>query len=786
MLPFTKSLLCISAFQCILLFNQSASAQVWNMLGNPDFSDGVADYTGLTFDSKNIPYMVYSDQENNGKVTVNQFNGQAWVSLGNADFSDGAANYASIAMDTVGMAYVAYQDVANGKKITVKKYSGNEWVNVGSPAFSDGEAYFTSIVISKKNIPYVVYEDRLKGYLAVVMKDSDGIWVNVGGCSCTSGTAQYVSMIVDNNDVPFIAYQDGDDSEKCTVRKFINNEWVNVGNAGFSAGIVQFPGLAMDCHGIIYVAYTDWNTAQGKASVMKFENNTWSQVGSQGISSGEAYFTTLAVDNHGVPYVAYSDWGDFVGNATMQKFDAGTNSWLTVGTAGFTPGEADFTSLAIDVNGTPLIGYSDLVNEGSASVMKCNGVVETNPDLPGVTASDSSVCGGSSTLLSVNTENYSSPINCTWYSGSISGEPVGTGNSFLAMPASTTTYYAKEVASCPLFTEYDSVQIKVTPGTVWFRDMDRDGFGNPDDSLRGCSLPEGYVLNNSDCDDNNASIYPHNAPFALNALNITSANATVAWSGSCGPDVIFYRLRYSTGNNGQWQDSGLSDANNLTNDLKQLSPGTTYSVEVCALNADKEIITPWSAQFDFTTPASHTSLTLTVRDISDNSATCEWSGGASGATYQVEYKVKGTSDWTDAGNTMNEQRILYWLTDGTTYNWQIKSTSGATISDWYAGPDFTTAKVKYTISDPETAPVLSITPNPSAQHFTINLSVRSPKVFVQVFNILGQVIYSGHFTTSSGLLHETIYTSDMWAAGMYLVTVRDGVLQYVGKLEIQK
>ena len=44
--------------------------------------------------------------------------------------------------------------------------------------------------------------------------------------------------------------------------------------------------------------------------------------------------------------------------------------------------------------------------------------------------------------------------------------------------------------------------------TTWYRDVDNDTFGNPDDSTLACSEPIGYVADMTDCDDGNQSIYP--------------------------------------------------------------------------------------------------------------------------------------------------------------------------------------------------------------------------------------------------------------------------------------
>ncbi len=93
----------------------------------------------------------------------------------------------------------------------------------------------------------------------------------------------------------------------------------------------------------------------------------------------------------------------------------------------------------------------------------------------------------------------SASVNIIWSTGA----PTPTIN---ASPAQTTTYTATVTTSTQ--TCSDSITITVNPLLTWYADADADGFGNPYDVVQDCNQPQGYISDNTDCNDEDAATYP--------------------------------------------------------------------------------------------------------------------------------------------------------------------------------------------------------------------------------------------------------------------------------------
>jgi hypothetical protein len=120
-------------------------------------------------------------------------------------------------------------------------------------------------------------------------------------------------------------------------------------------------------------------------------------------------------------------------------------------------------------------------------------------------------------------------LTVTGTTGGVFSGPGITGNQFnpatAGVGAHEIKYLVSRMEGAAVAAAADSMIVLVEvfeDGTVFFEDADNDGYGDPNSTATGCTIPSGFVSNNDDCDDTDPNLYPNAPGFDENCLPSTA------------------------------------------------------------------------------------------------------------------------------------------------------------------------------------------------------------------------------------------------------------------------
>ncbi|MBK7886546.1 MAG: T9SS type A sorting domain-containing protein [Bacteroidetes bacterium] len=190
-----------------------------------------------------------------------------------------------------------------------------------------------------------------------------------------------------------------------------------------------------------------------------------------------------------------------------------------VGTAGFTAGLTSSSNswLKLDASGTPTIAYCSgyLFAKRYTAISILTGVISPAVLCAGFTLSVPYTISGTfnpgnifTAQLSDANGSFASPVNI----GSVVSTTSGTIP--VIIPNGTplgTSYRIRVISNNPAIQGTDNgsnISIGTGSFTQYYLDFDNDSYGDPTSSQSSCTMPFGYVVDNTDCNDANAAVNP--------------------------------------------------------------------------------------------------------------------------------------------------------------------------------------------------------------------------------------------------------------------------------------
>ena len=480
---------------------------------------------------------------------------------------------------------------------------------------------------------------------------------------------------------------------------------------------------------------------------MKYDGSSWVLVGVDGFSAGDAQFTTIAIDGTGTPYVAYGDIAHG-GKITVMKYSGGV--WAAVGTPGFSTGEAGNTSIVIGPGDTLYVAYQDYGTSYKACVKKFDGTSWVDVGSPGFSPSTAAsvvvAINSSGTPYVAYADGVGAQVSVMAYSGgawAYVGSPDFTDSSSnyvsLALDVSGTpyVYYTDQSTAVQKGTvmKYDGTNW-VTVGSAAFTPVSAQYAGL---AINPASAPC-VVFSNFD------------SGYKAGMMVFTAGLAPVTGADTMCMGMTYTLSDFTTG--GTWSSANTAVA--TVGSSGTVTPVATGTTDIYYTAGTMSVISPVTVD-----------PPLNPGVITGNYILCDF-----GMPYTdtVAGGVWGLTDTFIAH--INDSGIARAIFVGSfdTITYTITEACGSATAVFPVATEPCEGKVNIVVNDQ----ILTLYPNPATTELTISATENISGVVIT--DLLGRTVYNWQFAVGS--LQVNVDVAEL-PKGVYMVKINGEVRKFV-------
>jgi hypothetical protein len=304
---------------------------------------------------------------------------------------------------------------------------------------------------------------------------------------------------------------------------------------------------------------------------------------------------------------------------------------------------------------------------------------------------------------------------------------------------------------------------------VWYADMDGDGYGDATMMIEDCAMPEGYVMDGTDCNDADAAVNPgatevcgngvdDNCDGLIDDADVSASFETIGAVPACANEGTYFQSTSTgTGITYQWYRNGAAIAG-ATADMYMPENTGYYQLEVSNGICTDMTEMLYAIIKKVPEPELYTELGT---DVCVNGF--------------VKIKVipnPGTGSsyvWYYNGDVLaGATTELVETTEAGEYYCVVTGPNGCSASS-----PMVTITADCRLAGTENGS-LAVYPNPANGNFTMQLN-NAPvngDAFVQIVDITGRVIYTTNTVIVNGQSNISVALNNNVVSGMYMVTVQ--------------